>query len=222
MPHGLFFLCLSLFSPPHCVACTSWSSITPASEGEGERGCRQAGGKGRVETVWSPRSLDGVDGQNGSECTARWVVQGVLRATVWGTYCTTHCTCCTSTYPVQYHTTVRRRGGSIYYPPTLPASRAPRTVGSGLCAAASISAQVGWWAAAMTKTKGGRRERGARFGTVLYCTTDCPSAHSAVASVVYEHGKSAKYITPTHTHTRTPSTHTLSLTPSFVMTVSLL
>jgi len=95
----LFFLCLSLFSPPHCVACTSCGSITPASEGEGERGCRQAGGKGRVETVWSPRSHDGVDGQNGSECTARWVVQGVLRATVWGTYCTTHCTCCTVPTP---------------------------------------------------------------------------------------------------------------------------
>lgn len=85
MPHGLFFFVSVFLASPHRVACTHCSSITPASE-EGERGT-QAGRweRPRRDRV-VPRCHDGVDG---SECTARWVFR-VLRATVWGTYCTMH------------------------------------------------------------------------------------------------------------------------------------
>lgn len=92
----------------------------------------------------------------------------------------------------------------------------------------SISAQVGWRATAMTKTKRGRQERDARYCS-RYCSRYCTVvlspkevsvclAHSAVAVLeynstrragllAYELGKSAQYIiTPTHAHSQHPPT----------------
>lgn len=133
-----------------------------------------------------PRCHDGVDG---SECTARWVVQGVaghcLGYVLHDALHMLHSTYLPRT--VSRHS-MQGQTASIYHSTH---HLTGQTVGSGLCAAASISAQVGWRAAAMTKTKGGRQERDARFG---YCTRDCTctvvpspskvSAHSAVSSSV--------------------------------------
>lgn len=134
--------------------------MTPASK-EGERGYRQAGGKGRVETVWSHAATMGSTGRNAqpggcSGCCGP--LSGVRTARCMHLL---HSTC-----PVQYHTTVRRPA-SIYYSPLSWAE-------------ASISAQVGWRATAMTKTERGRQERDVRqLGQVLRtccvgaCGTPC-------------------------------------------------
>lgn len=155
-PHGFVFS-LSLFFPPSppslCAMCVLYvaSSITPASE-EGERGNtgRQAGRWERPRRDrMVPRCHDGVDG---SECTARWVVQGAAGHCL-GYVLHNACTCCAVLAP--YSTTPQYPDQLLFI--------IHHCTRAALCAAASISAQVGWRTTAMTKTKRGRQERDARY-----------------------------------------------------------
>lgn len=196
------------------------SSITPASEegGRGQQG-RQVGKTasrpcGPTLPRWGRRV----------GCTARWVVQGVAGHCL-GYVLHNACTCCTVLAP--YSVTPQCPGQLLFiiHHCTGQPSRAPLW-------AASIEAQVGWRATAMTKTRRGRQERDARYcgvaGTVCTVVPSLPqprmclsvslsahSCHSAVAAVystrragllAYERGKPAQYITRTHAHNQRPPT----------------
>jgi hypothetical protein len=204
-----------------------------------------------------PRCHDGVDG---SECTARWVsrviaghcpgyVLHMLHSTYLSTYVPRYSVGGQVAHPVRYPLYHCTPGRFLFIIPPLCRAgvpRAPRTV----CAAASISAQVGWRAAATTRTKeGASKERASEvLGLVLYhglypvrwhllCVSQevclltlhlhlqqCGlwSRRLALGLLAYKHGKSTQYITPT-THAHPAHTRPLSGSPpSSVMAVSLL
>lgn len=171
---------LVFFSPSLCgmqvytTYCTI-SSITPASEGEAERGCRQAGGKDRVETVWSHAATTGSTGRNAQPGGC---VQGVAGHSLSGPGCLAvwdsgvrtarriaHAAQYYLPRTVSHHSTPDHflfiYCGIIIHPLRLDRPAVllglwwARAGSLGLCAAASISAQVGWRPAAMTRTKGG-------------------------------------------------------------------
>lgn len=163
------------------------------------------------------------DGDDGSECTARWVFR-VLRATVWGTYCTMHAPA--AQYlprTVSHHSTQ----ASFYLLFTTVLGRGQHFSPSGLAGNGNDKDRA---------REAGARRSAAGAGTLyLLCrwmrysvlSPEEVSAHSAVAEystrrpglLAYELGKPAKYITPTHARTQAPSHSPI---PLFVMTISLL
>lgn len=186
--------------------------FTPASQ-EGERGNtgRQAGRWERPRRDrMVPRCHDGVDG---SECTARWVVQGVAGHCL-GYVLHNACTCCAVLAP--YSTTPQ-------YPDQLLFIIHHCTRAALVCRGQHFSPSG---LAGNGNDKDRAREGGARrpvlyLGTqVLYCgTVPVPprkclsvlSAHPAVAVsqctrraglLAYEHGKYCAIIHNTHTRTR--------------------
>lgn len=67
MPHGLFFF-VSVFLPQPTPLLTVWHvravAVLPLRPSRARGGHRQAGGKGRVETVWSHAATMGSTGRN--------------------------------------------------------------------------------------------------------------------------------------------------------------
>lgn len=195
MPHGFVFLCLCFSLPPSSLCLCVWHvrtvAVLPLRPRRARGGHRQAGGKGRVETVWSHAATMGSTGRNAQP--GGWF--RVLRATVWGTYCTMHAHA--AQYlprTVSHHSTQYSRPASIYYSTTVPRP--------------SISAQVGWRATAMTKTKRGRQERDAR-----YCSWYCGRYRAVVpfpqeVSVCLAHSAAAVSTGVQHTAGRAPCIRT--------------
>lgn len=152
-------------SPPSlCAMCVLYVAVLPLLPRR-ERGGIQAGRweRPRRDRV-VPRCHDGVDG---SECTARWVVQGAA-GTLSGVRTAQCMHMLRGTCPIQYHTTVPRPA-SIYYSPLYP--------GSLVCGGQHFSPSG---LAGNGNDKDKAREAGPRrpvlyLGTqVLYCGTVCP------------------------------------------------
>lgn len=176
-------------------------------------GCRQAGGKDRVETVWSHAATTGSTGRNAQPggCSGCCVpLSG---------YCTTHCICCTVLTPYSIHLTVRP---TRFYLLFTHCTGQPCSSDCGklwlVCRGQHFSPS-GLAGSINDKDKGRElQSRDARFGTVprtVPCTVVLSVPRKCLLTlrlqcVAYE--PTWKVCAIHNTHTRTPSTHPLTHT----------